>query len=228
MIEKTIIQNIPASEYKISTINLDEIKIVEMYQYGCDYYDFVLVYYNAVEETLTTLNQFHEKYKVQKKTICFIGCICDESFELEKDYSEYFSYFDLNSECMMEDEFDNLVLSCYACRGGVTYEKPENWLNLKKDDIDSLCCIYKTGKTVNEAFEKMYKDFLYVYLKYPDCRKIKKAIITVLANEVEIPEIERESVYKLIYFFDKEYSLMINANINCSEIKKGTVMVTLI
>lgn len=218
----------PAFEYKITRKEFFGIKIAEIKESDSDCYDFVLMYYKITENCLSNLKILHDKYKINEKTICFIGSICDESFEPEKDYSEYFSYFDLNGNFMMEEEFENLILSCQACRGGITHGDPEDWLKLKKDENESLCCIYKTGKSVNEAFEKMYKTFLYVHLKYPDCKKIKNAIITVLANEVEVPIIERESIYKLIYFFDKEYSIILNVNLECSYIKPETVMITLI
>lgn len=50
------------SLYSILRTEKDGIKIVEINERGCNYHDFVLIYYKAATENIPLLKQFHEKY----------------------------------------------------------------------------------------------------------------------------------------------------------------------
>lgn len=61
------------SNYSIVLTEKNGIKIVEINESGCDYHDFVLIYYKASAENIPLLRQLHEKYKKSEKITCFIG-----------------------------------------------------------------------------------------------------------------------------------------------------------
>lgn len=64
--------------------------------------------------------------------------ISDKS-AFKPDYSEYYSFFDLNGTMICEDEYESIVLSAYSCRNGLIHGDPQDCLNLKKSE--DLCCL---------------------------------------------------------------------------------------
>ena len=113
------------ANYSIVRTEKDGIKIVEINEGGCGYHDFVLIYYKAAAENIPLLKQLHDKYKKSEKTICFIGCISDKS-DFKTNYSEYYSFFDLNGTMIEDDEYESIVLSAYSCRSGLTHGDPQD------------------------------------------------------------------------------------------------------
>ncbi len=212
--------------YSIKRIEKDGVKIVEINESDCNYHDFVLIYYKAAAENIPLLKQLHEKYKKEEKTICYIGCISDES-DYRGDYSEFYKYFDLRGVLVPDWEFENLILSCYSCRGGLTHGDPQDWLNLKSSE--DLGCLEETGSSITEMVDHLYSKFKKLSTERPNSRKMKNGIVCIIANGFnEIPMSDMESINKLSEFFEKGYSLILNINTECDEIEPGTLKLTLI
>ena len=164
------------------------------------------------------LRQLHEKYKKTEKTICFIGCISDES-EFKPDYSEYYSFFDLNGTMIAEDEFESIVLSAYSCRSGLTHGDPQDWLNMKSSK--DLCCLEETGSSITEMVDHLYSRFKKLFTEHPDCRKMKNGIVCIISNGFEdiSYDCDISSIRKLSEFFEEGYSLALYVNTECKEIE---------
>ena len=213
--------------YSIVRTEQNGIKIAEINEKGCDYHDFVVLFYKAAKENIPLLEQFHAKYKKTEKTVCFIGCISDES-DYRNDYSEFYKYFDLNGVLVPDWEFESLVLSCYCCRGGLTHGDPQDWINLKKEDSGIICCLEKEGKSFNEALNKLRDALKTTVLKYFESKKMKNAIVSVLSNGTDVSMSELQNINKLTEFLAEDYSMIFNVNTNCSQIDENTVRITLI
>ena len=215
------------SLYSILCSEKDGIKIVEINERGCNYHDFVLIYYKAAAENIPLLKQLHEKYKKSEKTICFIGCKSYES-DSQQDYSEYYSFFDLNGIMFGgEKEFESIVLSAYSCRGGQSHGDPQDWLNLKNSG--GLCCLEETGKSVPEIVNNLYGKLGEFYTTHPYITKIKTGIVCVLTNGFDdIPMSDIKSISKLSEFFEEGHSLDLYFNTECEAIEPGSIKLTLI
>lgn len=214
------------ANYSIVQTEKDGIKIVEINERGSGYHDFVLIYYKAATEKIPLLKQLHEKYKKSEKTICFIGCISDES-DFKPDYSEYHTFFDLNGTMIDEEEFESIVLSAYSCRSGLTHGDPQDWLNLKSSE--DLCCLEETGTSVAEMVDHLYDRFKKLFIEHPDSRKMKNGIVSIISNDFDdFSMSDIDSLNKLSEFFEEGYSLALNINTECEEIAPGTLKMTLI
>ena len=212
--------------YSIVRTEQNGIKIVEINEKGCDYHDFVLVYYKAAKENFQLLEQFHTKYKINEKTVCFIGLISEES-GFKSDFSEYKKFFDLNGVMIAEDEYESIVLSAYSCRSGLTHGDPQDWLNFKSSE--DLCCLEETGTSVTEMADQLCSRFKKLFTEHPESKKMKNGIVSVIANGFDdLPLSDLASINKLSEFFEDGYSLIMNVNTNCDKVAPGTLKMTLI
>ncbi len=213
------------SNYSIELTEKGGIKIAEINENGCDYHDFVLIYYKAEAENIPLLKQLHEKYKESEKTVCFIGCVSGES-DFREDFSEFYEYFDLNIKLLPEQKFESIVLSAYSCRSGLTHGDPQDWLNLK--DSASFDFMEENGTSVAETAELLYSKLKKHFSEHQDCRKIKNGIISVISNTENILISDIEPVRKLTDFFENGGQLLTNLSVDCDEIKPGNIKITLI
>ena len=226
-LECEIVANNDSLFYSISHIEQNGIKIAEINEKGCDYHDFVVIFYKASKENIPLLEQLHTKYKIDEKTVCFIGLISKES-DFESDFSEYKKFFDLNGKMITEDEYESILLSAYSCRSGITHGDPQEWLNLKS--CEDLCCIEEKGTSVTEMADHLCSRFKKLFTEHPESKKMKNGIVSVIANEFN--DISMNDVNyltkKLTDFFEDGYSIILNINTKCKEVESGIIKLTLI
>lgn len=226
-LECEIVANNDLSFYSINRIDQNEIKIAEINEKGCDYHDFVVVFYKAEKENIPLLEQLHSKYKVNEKTVCFIGLMNEES-GFESDFSEYKKLFDLNGKMITDNEYESIVLSAYSCCSGITHGDPQDWLNLKSSE--DLCCLEETGTSVTETANHLCSRFKKLFSEHLESRKMKNGIVSIIANgfdNISMSDIN-DLTGKFSEFFEDGHSIILNVNPNCKEIKSGIIKLTLI
>ena len=149
---------------------MENIRIVEIQEFGYDFLDYVVIYHDEVCNA-QKLKSLIDDYK-NKETICVIGCCSNQTENLSLT-AETKNSFDLYcSHLCTENDLENLVDLLLSVRTGLTHGDPYDIKHFRKDETNNSFSIKYTSYSKKNELTQFFvnlnneKNFNSFYLSF--------------------------------------------------------------
>ena len=163
-------ENIYKDRYNVTQHLIENIRIVEIQEFGYDFLDYVVIYHNECCN-VQKLKSLIDDYK-DKKAVCVIGCCSNQTENLSLT-AETKNYFDLYcSHLCTEKDLENLVDLLLSVRTGLTHGDPYDIKHFRKDETNNLFSIKYTSYSKKNELTQFFvnlnneKNFNSFYLSF--------------------------------------------------------------
>lgn len=163
-------ENIYKDRYNVTQHLMENIRIVEIQEFGYDFLDYVVIYHDEVCNA-QKLKSLIDDYK-NKETICVIGCCSNQTENLSLT-AETKNSFDLYcSHLCTENDLENLVDLLLSVRTGLTHGDPYDIKHFRKDETNNSFSIKYTSYSKKNELTQFFvnlnneKNFNSFYLSF--------------------------------------------------------------
>ena len=186
-------ENIYKVRYKVTQHSVENIKIIEIQEFGYDFLDYVVIYHNECCN-VQKLKSLIDDYK-DKKAVCVIG-YCSNQTENLSLTAEIKNSFDLySSHLCTEKDLESLVDLLLSVRTGLSHGDPTDIKHFRKDETNNSFSIKYTSYSnikeltpffVNLNNEKNFNSFYLSFLckdEYPCMNDISDIVLQTFEFE---------------------------------------------
>lgn len=163
-------ENIYKDRYNVTQHLIENIRIVEIQEFGYDFLDYVVIYHDEFCNA-QKLKSLIDDYK-NKGTICVIGCCSNQTENLSLT-AETKNSFDLYcSHLCTENDLENLVDLLLSVRTGLTHGDPYGIKHFRKDETNNSFSIKYTSYSNKNELTQFFvnlnneKNFNSFYLSF--------------------------------------------------------------
>ena len=163
-------ENIYKDRYNVTQHLMENIRIVEIQEFGYDFLDYVVIYHDEFCNA-QKLKSLIDDYK-NRETICVIGCCSNQTENLSLT-AETKNSFDLYcSHLCTENDLENLVDLLLSVRTGLTHGDPYDIKHFRKDETNNSFSIKYTSYSKKNELTQFFvnlnneKNFNSFYLSF--------------------------------------------------------------
>lgn len=231
MMEFEVVENTEKALYTVNRLEIDGIKIVEVYWHEGDSIelDYVLMFFGYNKENLNRISELIKEYHV-KKANCTVGCndLAGEVIDFtDNDEYEAFSslmkQFDLHLDSATSEDFENLVEFCTSTETDGPTIMPYDF---KSNQGTEIHIVTEESNSINEL-KKLVSGTCRKLFSHRE-QKIPKVMIVFLTNGYELNLDEVKEIFDFLDGFITGDSCMWVVNNEVPGLGNKTIRVSLI
>lgn len=229
--EFEVVENTEKALYTVNRLEIDGIKIVEVYWHEGDSIelDYVLMFFGYNKENLNRISELIKEYHV-KKANCTVGCndLAGEVIDFtDNDEYEAFSslmkQFDLHLDSATSEDFENLVEFCTSTETDGPTIMPYDF---KSNQGTEIHIVTEESNSINEL-KKLVSGTCRKLFSHRE-QKIPKVMIVFLTNGYELNLDEVKEIFDFLDGFITGDSCMWVVNNEVPGLGNKTIRVSLI